>query len=332
MRREAAQCFDRAVALAPKEPDVYLGRGSIQLAFGVSEFLERYYRDRQSPDPAEIFQIYHPIASVRDFDEAARLCPADYRVVGLAAWYQGAIKMSELAKQHPNESPTINMLSEEAQASLHEAISRLEILSQSGNKENASGALEHLGFIKIMLMHDLSGAETDLRRAVALEPSREKAWELLLGTAVESGAPPEESVSICQSLVKCENSAGNHLLLAKALTKENKLTEAAAEIKHAADLDPNNVPTVLFEAALSMKDGDADDLPFAGRFLLRAKDLIENMPPDQDRETRKRELDLDGAIFNGLTDKPGEAKKWVDLVLERFPDDQTAKDIRAAIQ
>lgn len=333
LQGESEQCFDRAVALAPKEPDVYLGRGNIQLSFGVVEFLERYYRDRQPPDAARIFQIYHPVVSIRDFDEAARLCPDDCRVVGLAAWYKGTIKMFELTKEHPDEPPTINILSEETQASLHEAISRLETLGQSGNKENASGALERVGFIKIMLLHDFSGAKADLRRAVTLEPSRDKAWELLLATSVSTEAPPDETVSICESLVKCKNSAENHLLLAKALSKENKFTETAAEIKKAADLEPDNVPAVLFATALAMKgNGDGGDLSLANQLLMRAQDLIQKMPRGEDQIARERELLLDGAIFDGLADKPGDAKKCLNMVLERFPNDQAANDIMSAIQ
>lgn len=332
MRRESAECFDRAVSLAPREPDAFLGRANIQLMFGMSESLERYYRDHQPPDPAQTFQIFHPVASVRDFNEAARLCPDDYRVVGQAAWYEGSLKIFEIVKQHPNEQPSFNMLPEDTQASVHEAMSRLETMGQSADKEIASGALERLAFIKIMIMQDAPGAKTDLRRAVALEPAREKAWELLLGAAVSTSEPPEEMVSICESLVKCKNSAENHLLLAKALTKENKFTEAAAEIKKASDLEPDNVPSVLFAAALAIKGNGDGDLSLADELLVRAKDLIEKMPSGEDQKARERELLLDGAILSALADRPDDAKKWLDMVLEGFPDDQTAKDIKSAIQ
>lgn len=87
-----------------------------------------------------------------------------------------------------------------------------------------------------MTIFDFGDAKVDLRRAVTLEPARDKAWELLFISAVST----DELVSICESLVKCKNSARNHLLLAKALIKQNRLGDAALQTKRAAELDHDN--------------------------------------------------------------------------------------------
>ena len=182
-------------------------------------------------------------------------------------------------------------------------------------------------------MQDLGGAETALRRAVALEPAREKAWDTLLVAMVQSGATPAEMQTVCESLLKNKNSARNRLLLAKVLLNQSKWDQAAEHIKEAAKLEPDNIVVCLFEGALAMKSGaDEDHLATATQVMLHANDLLDKMPADNERATRWREFMLNGAILSGLLDKPIDAKDWVDRVLREFPDDETAKDIRTAIQ
>jgi tetratricopeptide (TPR) repeat protein len=329
MRKESEKCFDRAILLAPKEVDVFLARAEVQIEYNLIDYLSRYYRERQPQEPDDMARIYYGPVVVQNLQRAADLCPDDARIISLAAGYMMAGELASLKARRENDWKS---LPEKSQDYVHKIANHLDVLSQDEDRSRAACALERLGFLRIM-MQQANGAETALRRAVALEPVRQKAWETLLVAMVQSGATPEEMETVCESLLKNKNSARNHLLLAKVLMKQNKWDQAADHIKAAAKLEPNDMLVSLFEGVVAMKSGvDEEHLSIATRKMLRANDLLGKMAADSERATRWREFMLNGAILSGLLDKPTDAKEWVDSVLKEFPDDETAKDIRAAIQ
>ena len=275
MRKESEDCFNRAVLLAPKEPDVYLSRANIQSSYGMMDLLARIYRDRQPLKRSDVLELYCSEASVRDLNEAARLCPDDERVVATAAWLEISRALLQSKQQDPkSDFSSLDNFPEKARNSIRAAMNHLEALSATPDKKRSAGALMNLGILEMMTGNS-SGAKVDFRRAVALEPTREKAWEVLLTVLVQSSAPPEELVNTCEGLLKSKNSAKNRLLLAKALIKQNKLNEAKVQIQAAAMLEPENILPYLFAGAVSLKQSDVQaNIPLATTQLTRAKDLL----------------------------------------------------------
>jgi tetratricopeptide (TPR) repeat protein len=329
MRKESEKCFDRAISLSPKDADAFLARARVQMEYNITDSLLHYYRDRQPLKPDDMQRIYYGAAVVRYLKQAAALCPDDARIISLAAEY---VILSEFSALKGQPEDGWKALPEKAQDYIRESISRLETLSENRDPSRAAGACEGLGAVKIM-MDDNTGAKAAFRRAFVLEPTRQKAGEMWLGAAVKSGAAPEELASICQLLLKNRNSARNHLLMAKALIKQNKLDEAADHVRRAAKMEPDNLLVHLFGGAVALKSGiDEQQISIATQEMTRANDLLAKTPNDAERETRWREFMLNGAILCGLLDKPDDAKVWIDSVLKEIPDDETAKEIRSAIQ
>ena len=333
MRKESEEDFNRAVSLAPKEADVYLDRANIQGTYGILDFLSRFYRDKQPPKRSETLELYCSAATVRDLKEAARLCPDDDRVTATAAWFEVWHALLERGQRDPNyDFSSWKSLPENARDSLRKAMEHLEALSRTANKTRSAGAFQSLGIFKLMTQ-DWAGAIEDLRRALALEPTRVIAWENLLGAQTKSGASTDEMAKTSESLVKAKNSCRNHLLLAKARINQSKFDEAKAEIKKAADLEPNNILPYLFAEALLLKlTDDENNLSYATTEMTWASEVLDRMPNDEERRTRWKEFMLNEAILYGLFDKPAEAKDLLREVSKYFPDDQTAKDILSAIQ
>jgi tetratricopeptide (TPR) repeat protein len=332
IRKESDRCFSRAIELAPKEPDVFLGRAAIRGTLNIADLLARYYRDRQPVDQKLALKTYCTPDAVLDLKRAVELCPDDFRMIAATAWIEWSYTLANLERQPSGGHPAWDELPDATKRGLHEALGKLETLSHAPDKTQSAGALENLGTLKLV-MNDAQGAKTALRSAVVLEPARENAWGSLLVAAVSSGATPAELVNISESLIKCNNSARNHLVLAKALVKANRLDDAKKEIQTAEDMEPRNVLTRLFGVALSLKLSDDERyLAYANTQVRWLDDIFEKMSDGQEKQMRLREYLLDTAIFNGLVDKPDQAKECVNRVLKVFPDDETAKDIRSAIQ
>jgi hypothetical protein len=178
-------------------------------------------------------------------------------------------------------------------------------------------------------------ATGNFRRAVALDPSRNGAWDMLLVNLLGS-APGDELASICEARLKYQNNARNHLLLAKMFAqKAHKFKEAADQARIAATLDTNNAVSPLILAAIALKDTvDTNALVTAYAELTRASNLINQLPVNDDTAERWRECVLDQAILEGLAgtaDDQKVARDSIATVSQHFPNDPDAKNIRDAL-
>jgi tetratricopeptide (TPR) repeat protein len=331
MRKESEQCFERAISLAPKDPDVYLARAGTAANFAIEDWLIHFYHERQSPDAKQLFELSCPVGLGHYLEKTARLCPDDYRVMGAAAYVE-LVSIKGWQQSSGGNDPSLADLPKETRVFIQDTMTHLESLSQSANKTTAAGALEYLGVLK-MFFKDSPGAMDDFRRSVALEPANEKAWYVLLGAMVNS-APDSEVVDVCQSLLKCKNSAQNHVIVAKILIEQNKRDDAFRQLSQAMDLEPNNALSYLMAGALELKQSTDEETYLRAAFteLNRVNDLLGKMPGSKDRQSMSRILVLNGSILNALADKPAEAKILLKPYLDHHPDDQTAKDIMSAIE
>jgi tetratricopeptide (TPR) repeat protein len=319
---EAAPSFDRAVSLAPKEPDVFLRRAMHFWLADLTDRLIKHLEGRKTFDANLLAAAWGK--SVPDLWEAVKLSPETPRLIGLAAWFEwvGA------GPADPKDR-SFDTLPEATRKSIHDAMNRLERLGDHPNQKLAAQALEAAAILKLAA-GDAAGSVKDLRRVVSLDPSRDNAWELLVGALAHSSAPSEQLVTACESRLKLRKSARNHLLLAKALVKQHRWERAAEEARVALKLETNNIPAHLMAAALVIRQNG--ELAEAMKHLYAVNDALDALPDNEERWDRLREYLLNGAIVSALNDQPKEAKEWVNLVLKRDPDDDEAKEILSAIK
>jgi tetratricopeptide (TPR) repeat protein len=321
--REASRCFDRAVAIAPKEPEVFFQRAGYMSISNLQNCYIRYYRNNEKISTNEWVLAFFSKETILNLKQAAKLKPKDYQYISLAAYFEYSVSAMQL---HLNNDAT-EILPDKISQSIHEAMTRLENLSKDSDNKTAAGALENLGMLN-MCFGNSQAAASDSRRAVSLDPTRETSWDLLLGTMVYLGATPEEIVSVCQTRLKYEDSARNRLLLAKALTKEEKWDEAAIQAGIAGKIETNNIVPPLLIAAIALKDtARTNYLTTAKIYTSRANAILQTLPVNDENAERWRELALNAAIVSALTGEPEKAKQWANFVLKRFPGDETAKSI-----
>jgi tetratricopeptide (TPR) repeat protein len=310
------------MALAPKEPEVFFQRAGYMSISNWQNCFFRHYRDNEKIDSTTWLSAFFSKETIANLQKAADLSPNNYEYISLATYFEWLDVMIQV--KATNYTPDI--LSDAARKSTHNAMTRLENLSEVPDKKTAAGALENLGMLNITFGNSQAAA-TDFRRAISLDPTREQSWDILLGTLKDS-ASPDELVAICTSRLKYKNSARNHLLLGKLYANQKIWDKATEQAAIANEFETNNIISSLLLAAVALKQSDQTNyLSIADINLSRAKAILEKTPDNDEKTKRWREFMLDGAIFCALNNQPEIARDWAKEVLKYFPNDETAQEI-----
>lgn len=325
---EASWCFDRAMALAPKEPDVFFQRAGYMSISNWQNCFFRYYRDNEKIDSSVWLLAFFSKETIANLQKAAELSPQNYDYISLAAYFEWFNAMIQVAPK--NYTPDI--LPDATHRSLRDAMIRLETLSQNSDKKLAAGALERLGILN-MFFGNSKAATGNFRQAVSLDPTREQSWDMLLGSIADSGTP-EEKIAACELRLKYKDSARNHLLLARAFEHQKKWDKAGEQSEAALKLEPNNIIAHLELLALCLKQSSNPKyLTIANQDMSSAStNAVSQMSMDEELK-RAREILLNTSIFMGLSNQPEQAKELLKTsVLKTNPNDEIAKEIMNALE
>ncbi len=324
---EAQSCFDKAVALAPREPQVYLQRSfhflnqSARLAF---------HQTTEKPDEVAR-QVFAP-GFLPDLWQAARLSPTNYAIIRAAAFYEAvAHGLPQMAKIQQSER-LVDRLPKESVQRIREAMTWLENLTRSKDPNLAAGAFTGHGILRFLVDSDRSSLD-DLRRSIALEPSRNYVWDAVIAL-MGADRKFSELIPLCQQRLKDRDTAHNRFCLAKVYALSGDYSKAEKELRTAPTREPDNLQYNLALAAVLMKSGDDLDLVRASRFLLKAKQACEQWlggnPTDEQRHEVIDFL-LTAAIYHGLTGAPELARQSLSLVFQSDKNNARASEILAAL-
>lgn len=327
--QEASRCFDRAKALAPEEPDIFFQKAGYLSMSNWENCVFEAWRGGTTVLNEWVGSFFSE-DTVANLQKAGELSQNNCDAISLAAYFE------LMHTQAGSTNWSAANLADKSQRLIQGDLTRLENLSQGLNKKMAVAALENLGMLNFAL-GNTRAATTYLRQAVALDPTRDDLWDLLLISCSSDATFPDQAVDICQAHLKYEDSVENHLKLSKAYVYKEKWSEAAAQAVIAASGDTNNLLAPLQLAALDLKQsgGNVNFLLQAKALLDRAYELLMRQPRNTESLNRWREINLDGAIFFGLLGTPDDvnaAKQNVQGVLKYFPDDPTAREIEQALE
>jgi tetratricopeptide (TPR) repeat protein len=204
---------------------------------------------------------------------------------------------------------------------------RLVELGQ-GEDSSAAGACEILGTLQFAVMKDFRGAETNLRRAVSLEPSRDQAWEVLLGVLAETERW-EDLLQVSLDRVKHRNTARNWVLVVKAYERLRQDDNMLAEAQAAREKYPEDFYTNLTLAAAIMKTSEnREELAQAGPHFTKAEQLLRGAPG---RERLTNLIFLRG-LHLGLSGQTEPARELFKKLLELDKDNSEAKEALQALE
>lgn len=317
---ETTRCFDIAVALAPHSADTYRARAAYRMSKGI---LSLYLSTPKRNMPSMAKQFFTS-GTVDDCWQAVYLEPKNYSTILSAIMLEvirGSIEQS--GQQGMENGAFWEALSEVSQQRLAGARILLEKIARSGNPRQAAEGAMGLGFLDY-LKGEKEDAEKSLRQAIALDASSPKAWELLTGLLVQE-EQFSELVTLYRQRILRDNSATNHLMLAKFLEKAGEEAQVAEQVRAAQQLAPKNSLVLLASAIVALKRDDKAALPEAGKLLQRAQNAMH-----QDADTSDRaQLAYVRAIYLGLTNRAAEAKALLKPLAE---DQQLAESVTALLE
>jgi tetratricopeptide (TPR) repeat protein len=321
---EAEQCLDKAVALGPQQSEPCFARGCARGPRRLIDFLANPEGDREQAALVLATFAYTP-AAVADFQEAARRSPKDYRLVGGVPLFEAwtcAVQAGKRGLDEFTNDGWWRQLPETNRTSILSAVGRIESLCQDPNAKTAAGAGEMLAATKFAIFRDLAGCETAARRAVALDPAREQAWELLVLSLVTKQRW-DDLLRAAEDRLKARHSPRNHILVAKAHERLKQWKEAEQQVDAAVAEAPDDIVPHVAKAVLLLKSGAEENIERAAGHLKKAQEVFVTT---SDLRSYK-DLMLTSALCAALGGYPAEARKLVESVLKTDPDDDHAKEI-----
>lgn len=328
---EATDYFEQAVKDAPGEAEPYFRRA-------MHHCLETLVANQiQANGNAASDTMANPLAgcftdgNLADIQRASRLSPEDYHLMGAAALFEiYAVTAREGGMDWTHLS--LESLPEKQRAFIGETITGLEDLSEGPKRDAAAGASEVLGILEGPILHERERSVASMRRAVALDPSREQSWDVLAATLAQSGRY-DELLETCEDQLKYNETARTHLMLAKARERLRQWDACEDEVRLALGDDPADASANLAMGALLLKRShdDPDALSQADDWLLRSEAALREIPPAQRDRQQVIDLTLTRGIYFALTDEVDTARKWVQTVIDRDKDNALAREILAAM-
>lgn len=277
---EALRCFDRAVALAHREPTAYLARAGFQSHRALNGMMRHRLRG-QPPDAADCAALE---ACCADLWRAAELAPDDFPTTAAAAFFEVMLWGLKKAQQGPDR----NDLPVASEAVVQGALARIERLGALARLEKAADksdpftagrALEMLALFHLQA-GDLEKMERRATQAVRICPDLEQAWELRIGALLSQKKTTEVLVA-SRERVRHKPSARNCFLLAKACDDAKQPAEAIEVLEDALRREPDDLLCNLSLAALLMKRDDRE-LKRVGQLLERADRTMQKRPTEDD--------------------------------------------------
>ncbi len=327
---EAEVCYNAALTNAPSEAEIYLRRG---LHRTLQSFLLNEIREasgERKPE-TEVLSDYFSTESLEDLRQASRLDPRDYRLLGNLALYEIYGLNARSGKIGLSQEFGWTALPDNSQDLLRVVIARLEDLSQDADPKMAAGALEVLGILQGSVLHERNRSLASLQRALALDSTREQAWELAAGTLARAG-DFEQLLSLCEDRLKQKDSLRSHLLLAKAYEKLKRWEEAEEEVVAALKKAPNDLGANLSISALMLRrSSDPGALAEAGTWLQRCDKIFAGLTAQQKPRQTVIDFTLIRGIYLALADEVESARQWFNSVIEADQENELAREALATI-
>ena len=329
LAREAMECFDRVISLAPKDGASFERHGCGVLSVASLRTLRQ---QMSAPDLRQLILALSPFnpECLPDFRRAADLSPEDPSLVAAVAFAEalGAV-MSRSIKQngspHTPDKPWDALTVDQAK-SVQERMRQLTALAEGPAKEKAARAAMFLGLLQSVIMDDELGAEARLRSAVTLNPRDPQAWQALI-VSLSKDDHYEKMIEAGEAFVKAIDSPRSHLCLAKAHEKLNHWGKVLEQAQAAMQAVPDNLTAKLAVTAALIRVNDKN-LPQPSSVLLETgnEDFKQ-----ADGALRAHALFLCGLVL-ALDDNAEQARPLLQQALRLQPNHEGAKQALAIIE
>jgi tetratricopeptide (TPR) repeat protein len=337
---EASRCNDKAVALAPNEPQPRLERAlhrATRLAVDAAMLGVRSPTRGALPQFAYLKGYFAP-ACVRDLRDAARLAGDDYMTLAGVAWFQACAEIIQSGGSLRFGRDLWNSLSEQTRRDAQELLARLEKLADDSDAHSAAGALDALAVARFSIRGDVASgggggyaaAIDTLRRSLGLDPSREETWEMAIDFNALQGKF-EEALPLCEARLRRNDTPRARLLLAHVYDRLGKPEKAEPLLRSVLEEDMDHLwASAALAAILLKKSNDDGAVREAAALLVNLTSLISKTDGSVDREFRIHVI-LTSAIYYGLTGRVDDARRIAAAVVRQDSGNTEAREVLSAL-
>ena len=306
---ESLQSYAKATEFAPGETAFHQQKIALTYLAGMLDFLPI----AGSAGSATAI----PVGPMRaDAQLAARQNPHSTPFLGL--WMMLEV-IDPLTRGHD-----VSDLPDETFARLQEGEKMLRAHLQQAEGHDRYQALIFLGFTQ-MALGEIGPGKKTLREAIALDPTQDLPFELMIVHAAMTRQWPEV-MKICAERAKVHESPENRFMAARAAYKMENLDAAKAELEAAVQLDRSHYKAQLGRVVLLLKSGKPAAIEQAVSIATRLAEL-----PDLPAEIRHQVL-LFRAVAHGLNADSATARGLFNDLLEADPKNETARKGLAALE
>jgi tetratricopeptide (TPR) repeat protein len=307
--QEASKCFDKAVSLAPEEPEAYQWRLTFQYAAFCFRLMLSGLQPQLLADCCRGFQDSDIFNDARDI---VRLRPDDPESLDqqaymywLAAMYieGGKTKPPETASDEDDIFDVCDHLSNEAKKNIALSVKSLEKLAKSDQPGPAASACRHLALC-FAFLGDIGKAEVQSTRAIELEPTCEESWDSLLTCrrSQDKKDHGRRTYEVCKQKLRYFPTPRTQLFLARECVDLQLLDEAEGALRTALKDHPDDIPCWLgLTATLLLKDDRPETVAEVRRIL---NQMLKVVPQGNDKDQRAELVFLEATCeaLEGQTD------------------------------
>ncbi len=330
---EAEKCLERARKIAPEEPRLW--------AASVPYLLDREMRRRVLANPQEpearqaAVSLLNQAAAGPEVEAVLKRVPDDFRLLGLSIYLHILPELSEGGIRlgfNPDGARPIDLLRSETRSWVRERQARIENLAThltetaSGkptSKQRRAGAAEMAGAYQYVLFANGAAATRFAKLALELDPSRQRAMELVVAGMVNERRWTDLQ-ALCEQRIRLYDHPLPRLLLAKSQFNEGRKEPALATLTAANERFPQD--RLLLAALLAARVAVAD-IPEDSALLARLHQLFPDPANTPDDTDASRSVVMSALIAQAIGGETAVPKKVLRSMLGADPTDVYANAV-----
>ena len=318
--QEAHRCFDRAVAVAPREAMPYADRGQF-LGMDHPYLLDQVKRLQGVTAPPH-YSVLYP-AAIADLHEFVRLRPDDPYAAAYPAWLEVSTEgFFRLHLPFPSRAAWHAMSAATRHDAL-DALQQLARLSQSRNQALARRADVARGFLLFETQRDAAAAETALRQGLS-GPDHQEAVEMLIHI-MGMERQDQALATLCEAEARRHETLRLRLFAGRAEANQGHWPQARAQIERVLAQEPGDASDLLMLTAITLKEGRSpQDLAEAGALLAQAAAGLKHIPASAPPAAEQEEYRVTHAFYLALCGQLQTAQEELAAVLVSDPHDKGA--------
>lgn len=328
---EARRCFDQAVTSAPKDHRPRAQRAR-HLSTSASRSILLDTLMGRELDPAELSYSSFTSNSIPDLVAASALAPRDFRLQAAVAFFTVFAHLNHGGAGRESGDWNWEDLPAEIRERTRARMLALENLGEDGDPTVASGALESLALIKVVLLRELNATTANIaRRAARMDPTRTMAWDLVIA-ALTASERFDELQGILEDRLRIKSDPKTHFILAKVLAKRERWDESEQRLNQGLETFPSHPLLRLGYACLLTRRADNDVILEAARNQLEAvtKSLI-NLKDPEEHANLALHTGVTTAIVFAMDGEVEEARKFLKAVKSADRDSEYLRKVLALL-